>query len=396
MEIQKLYADRMADVPKSFIREILKFSLDPEVISFAGGLPNKDLFPLEALQRATQKVFQTHGSNCLQYSGSEGDMQLRRLIAERYRTKKNIAIEPQNILILNGAQQGLDLLGKVFVNSGDGVVVEEPGYLGALQAFSVYQPEFRPFEVTAAGADISAFEKGVAGEKVKLIYTVPNFQNPSGLSYSEKDRERMCDAVRGRDVLLIEDDPYGELRFRGEEKPSFFHYLPEQTVLLGSFSKILIPGFRIGWIAAPAEVIEKVLIAKQAADLHTCQFTQHIFYHYLMENDIDAHIRTITDSYGRQCRAMIAGMEKYLPETITFTRPEGGMFLWGTLPPGYTSMDFFHYAVAEKVVFVPGAPFYTKNGNEQTFRLSFSCVDEAAIETGLQRLGKAVQKLFSS
>ncbi|MEE4243599.1 MAG: PLP-dependent aminotransferase family protein [Desulfopila sp.] len=396
MDLQKLFADRMVGVPKSFIREILKFSLDPKVISFAGGLPNKDLFPFDALQEATQQVFQLHGNSCLQYSATEGDLKLRQLIAQRYRVKKNIVIEPQNILILNGAQQGLDLLGKVFLNSGDGVVVEEPGYLGALQAFSVYQPEFFPFAVTASGADISGFERGVAEERVKLIYTVPNFQNPSGLSYSAEDRERMSNGVRGRNVLLIEDDPYGELRFRGEEKPSFFHYLPEQTVLLGSFSKTLIPGFRIGWIAAPAEVIEKILIAKQAADLHTCQFTQYIVCRYLEENDIDDHIRIIAESYGRQCSAMTAGMEKYLPDTISFTRPEGGMFLWGTLPAGFSSMDFFRHAVEEKVVFVPGSPFYTKNINEQTFRLSFSCVDEPAIDAGLQRLGRAARNLFSS
>ncbi len=393
--MKNVFADRMAAVPKSFIREILKISLDPEIISFAGGLPNKDLFPTAALQAASAKVFQIYGSDCLQYAGSEGSLGLRELIALRYKEKKNIDVSPKNILILNGAQQGLDLLGKVFLNKGDGVVVEEPGYLGALQAFTVYQPDFRPFGVDEKGVDMVRFREGVAMDDSKLVYVVPNFQNPSGISYSETDREQMCKYMRAGNAILIEDDPYGELRFQGEAIPSFYHYLPEQTVLLGSFSKTVIPGFRIGWIVAPDDIMEKVLIAKQAADLHTCHFTQYIFYHYLLENDVDEHIQKIIESYGRQCRAMIAGMEKHLPESITFTRPEGGMFLWGKLPEGFRSMDLFNYAVEEGVVFVPGAPFYVKSDNPQTFRLSFSCVDEATIEEGVLRLSRAATRLFA-
>jgi 2-aminoadipate transaminase len=389
------FADRMADVPKSFIREILKISLDPEIISFAGGLPNKNLFPTAALQAATEKVFQVYGSDCLQYAGSEGSIKLRELIAQRYKRKMNIDVSPENILILNGAQQGLDLLGKIFLNKGDGMVVEEPGYLGAIQAFTVYQPHFRPFGVGAEGADIERFREMVAMTGSKLVYVVPNFQNPSGFSYSESDREQMCESIRGKGCILIEDDPYGELRFHGRTKPSFYSYLPEQTVLLGSFSKTVIPGFRIGWIVASPEILEKILIAKQAADLHTCHFTQYIFYHYLLENDVDEHIEKIIDSYGRQCRAMIAGMEKYLPPSLSFTRPEGGMFLWGNLPEGFSSMDFFNYAVEEGVVFVPGAPFYVSAGNIQSFRLSFSCVDESTIDRGLRRLSKAADRLFA-
>lgn len=394
--MKTIFSDRISDVPRSFIREILKISLNPEIISFAGGLPNKDLFPTEALIRATESVFKIYGNSCFQYSNSEGDSNLRQLIANRYLKKKNIEVDPENILIINGAQQGLDLLSKVILNTGDGVVIEEPGYLGALQAFSVFRPTFLPFEVGEEGVNMYQFESAVAMANAKLIYTVPNFQNPSGITYSTDDRKQICETIRGKNILLIEDDPYGELRFTGTAKPSFYTFLPEQTVLLGSFSKTVIPGFRIGWVVAPREIQQKLLIAKQAADLHTCHFTQYIFYHYLLENDIDEHIQKIVDAYGAQCRAMIQGMEKFLPASITFTRPEGGMFLWGRLPKGISSMALFELAVKEKVVFVPGEPFYVAGKESPTFRLSFSCVDEPTIEKGIKRLAKAIERIVPS
>ena len=391
--MKTIFSERISDVPRSFIREILKISLNPEIISFAGGLPNKDLFPAKALKKATESVFRLYGNDCFQYSNSEGDSKLRQIIADRYLEKKNIEVDPENILIINGAQQGLDLLGKVILNTGDGVVIEEPGYLGAIQAFSVFRPNFLPFEVGEEGVNLDQFENAVSKANAKLIYSVPNFQNPSGITYSTKDRKQICETIRGKNILLIEDDPYGELRFSGTAKPSFYTYLPEQTVLLGSFSKTVIPGFRIGWVVAPHEVQQKLLIAKQAADLHTCHFTQYIFYHYILENDIDEHIQKIVNAYGAQCRAMINGMEKYLPDSITFTRPEGGMFLWGKLPNGIRSMDLFDLAVKEKVVFVPGKPFYVAGKDSPSFRLSFSCVDEATIELGIKRLARAVEQI---
>jgi len=392
--MENIFADRMADVPKSFIREILKISLDPNIISFAGGLPNKDLFPDEALQKATSTVFSTYGKDCFQYSNSEGYVKLRELIAGRYKLKKNIDVNPENILITNGAQQGLDLLGKVILNDNDGVVVEQPGYLGALQAFSIYCPQFLTFNVNESGVNLSSFENAVSANSAKLIYTVPNFQNPSGITYSKEDREAICSRIEGERILLIEDDPYGELRFRGFSQPSFYSYLPEQTILLGSFSKTVIPGFRVGWIVAPDNVMEKLLIAKQASDLHTCHFTQYIFYQYLLENDVDAHIQTIVNEYGGQCDAMIAAMEKYFPNSISFTRPEGGMFLWAELPEGYDSMDLFNLAVKKQVVFVPGTPFFVGMKTSPAFRLSFSCVNAATIEVGIQRLTAAVKELL--
>ena len=388
-----IFSDRIADVPRSFIREILKVSLDRSVISFAGGLPNRDLFPAEEIKRATARVFEIYGNDIFQYSNSEGDLKLRQYIANRYKEKKNLDINPENILITNGAQQGLDLIGKTLVNEGEGVIIEEPGYLGAIQAFSIYRPRFLPVTVSEDGVDLVGLKAITASEKAKLMYTVPNFQNPSGITYSERNRREIVDILAGENTFLVEDDPYGELRFVGTPKTPFAALMPAQTILLGSFSKIVVPGFRVGWIVAPEHIFNKLLVAKQASDLHTCHFTQYIIHQYLLDNDIDAHIAKIVAAYGGQCQRMLACIDKYFPDDVTSTRPEGGMFLWGRLPGTMTSLDLFNLAVKEKVIFVPGDPFYTTGIKSPAFRLNFSCVDEATIETGIERLGKAIRLL---
>ena len=388
-----IFSDRIADVPRSFIREILKVSLDRSVISFAGGLPNRDLFPAEEIKRATARVFEIYGNDIFQYSNSEGDLKLRQYIANRYKEKKNLDINPENILITNGAQQGLDLIGKTLVNEGEGVIIEEPGYLGAIQAFSIYRPRFLPVTVSEDGVDLAGLKAITASEKAKLMYTVPNFQNPSGITYSERNRREIVDILAGENTFLVEDDPYGELRFVGTPKTPFAALMPAQTILLGSFSKIVVPGFRVGWIVAPEHIFNKLLVAKQASDLHTCHFTQYIIHQYLLDNDIDAHIAKIVAAYGGQCRRMLSCIDRYFPADVTSTRPEGGMFLWGRLPGKMTSLDLFNLAVKEKVIFVPGDPFYTTGIKSPAFRLNFSCVDEATIETGIERLGKAIRLL---
>lgn len=387
-----LFADRITDVPRSFIREILKIALDPNIISFAGGLPNRELFPVQELTAATNEVFTIYGSDIFQYSNSEGFFKLREYIAGNYH-KKGLAIAPENILITNGAQQGLDLLGKVLVNEGDDVIIEEPGYLGAIQAFSLYKPRFAPVPVGEQGMDVTQLQARVAEGRNKLIYSVPNFQNPSGITYTTENREQIADIIDHKGIFMIEDDPYGDLRFSGTPKPSFKHYLPDQTILLGSFSKIVVPGFRIGWIAAPDKIFEKLLIAKQAADLHTCHFTQYIIYQYLMKNDMDAHIRKVIQAYGEQCQGMLEGIDAYFPVGVQSTRPEGGMFLWVTLPFNLSAMDLFNLAVKEQVVFVPGDPFYVNKKGVNTLRLNFSCVDCDTIQTGIRRLGDAIRQL---
>ncbi len=390
--MNNIFADRITDVPRSFIREILKVALDKSVISFAGGLPNRELFPVKELIDSTGRVFDIYGSDIFQYSNSEGYIKLREYIAANY-FKSGIKISPDNILITNGAQQGLDLIGKVLINEGDGLVIEEPGYLGAIQAFSLYRPQYFPVTLHDYGMDTDQLKAAVSDRKKKVIYTVPNFQNPSGITYSRQNREEIAEIIKDGDNFIIEDNPYGELRFSGEHVPSFKKYLPDKTILLGSFSKTVVPGFRIGWIAAPDEIFEKLLIAKQAADLHSCHFTQYIVYQFLENNDIGAHIEKVRKSYGAQCRSMLESIDDFFPEDVRTTKPEGGMFLWAELPEGMAALDLFELAVKEKVIFVPGDPFYINRKNANTLRLNFSCVDPETIKTGIKRLGESIDKL---
>jgi 2-aminoadipate transaminase len=392
--MDSIFSDRIADVPRSFIREILKVTLDPTIISFAGGLPNRKFFPVAELKIATNKVFDTMGRDVLQYSSSEGFSGLRELIAKRYHDKKNLEIPVEDILITNGSQQGLDLMGKTFLNEGDDVVIEEPAYLGAIQAFSIFRPRFNPVVLTEEGLDLRQFKSVMSRHKPKLIYSVPNFQNPSGISYSEKTRQEMADILQGTSTLLIEDDPYGDLRYAGSAKSSFKAILPANTILLGSFSKTISPGLRLGWIVAPHDIMEKLIIAKQAADLHTTHFTQCILYQYLKDNDIDAHIKKIKEAYGKQAKAMLDSIERYCPDGVAHTTPEGGMFLWITLPENASSRDLLDLAIKDKVIFVPGDPFYVNRQNANTLRLNFSCMDEETIITGIKSLGKAMQQLL--
>ena len=393
--MDSIFSDRIADVPRSFIREILKVTLDPTIISFAGGLPNREFFPVAELKIATNKVFDTMGRDVLQYSSSEGFSGLRELIAKRYHDKKNLEIPVADILITNGSQQGLDLMGKTFLNEGDDVVIEEPAYLGAIQAFSIFRPRFNPVVLTEEGLDLRQFKSVMSRHKPKLIYSVPNFQNPSGISYSEKTRQEMADILQGTSTLLIEDDPYGDLRYAGSAKSSFKAILPANTILLGSFSKTISPGLRLGWIVAPHDIMEKLIIAKQAADLHTTHFTQCILYQYLKDNDIDAHIKKIKEAYGKQAKAMLDSIERYCPDGVAHTTPEGGMFLWITLPENASSRDLLDLAIKDKVIFVPGDPFYVNRQNANTLRLNFSCIDEETIITGIKSLGKAMQQLLN-
>ena len=305
INMDSIFSDRISDVPRSFIREILKVALDPNIISFAGGLPNRKLFPVKELKSATNKVFDTMGSDTLQYSESEGYSGLREMIAKRYHDKKNLDIAASSILITNGSQQGLDLMGKIVINDGDDIIIEEPGYLGAIQAFSIFKPRFNPVALTEEGLDIKQFKSVMSARKPKLIYSVPNFQNPSGISYSEHNRLEIADILRGTNTLLIEDDPYGDLRYSGTVKPSFKTILPANTILLGSFSKTIVPGFRLGWIVAPDDIMEKLIVAKQAADLHTSHFTQCILYQYMKDNDIEAHIRKIKECLWKSIKSYV-------------------------------------------------------------------------------------------
>lgn len=391
--MNELFSNRISNVPPSFIREILKIAVDPKIISFAGGLPNRDLFPVQALQKATNDVFDEDGKEILQYTGTEGYLPLRELIVADYK-RKGIEVAVDEILITNGSQQGLDLLGKVLLNEGDEVLIEEPGYLGAIQAFEVYRAKFNSVAVGQNGMDITALDEALLTSKAKLMYTVPNFQNPSGISYSNENRQAVAERIAKTKTLLIEDNPYGDLRFAGEEKVSFKSLLPEQTILLGSFSKIVVPSFRLGWIVAPKLLMEKLVIAKQAGDLHSNYFCQRVLHRFLQDNDLQAHIKKIITFYGHQKKVMENAIKRYFPEQVTYLNPEGGMFLWVTLPEELSATVVFDKAIEQKVAFVPGDPFYVTKRGMNTLRLNFSSVDAESIEKGIERLGKVLHELL--
>ncbi|WP_369434370.1 PLP-dependent aminotransferase family protein [Psychromonas sp. MME1] len=393
--MNELFSNRISGVSPSFIREILKVAVDPSIISFAGGLPNRDLFPIAELQKATNDLFADSGKDIFQYSNTEGYLPLRELIAADYK-KKGLDIDVNEILITNGSQQGLDLLGKVLLNEGDQVIMEEPGYLGAIQAFDVYAAQFLSVPVDETGMDVVALQNVLDSSNAKLMYTVPNFQNPSGISYSDENRQAVANCLADKNILLIEDNPYGDLRFSGQDKQSFKALLPGKTILLGSFSKIVVPSFRLGWIVAPKELMAKLVIAKQAGDLHSNYFCQRLLHRFLQDNDLQAHIKEIVSVYGHQKQVMENAIKQYFPKQVTYFNPEGGMFLWVTLPKELSAMALFDLAIKEKVAFVPGDPFYVNKRGLNTLRLNFSSVAPDVIEEGIQRLGKVLHDLLDA
>ncbi len=278
---QYKFAPRMAKTPKSFIREILKVTENPDIISFAGGLPNPELIDVEGIARAAARVLANDGRSVLQYSTTEGYLPLRQFIADRYKKRLGLSISPEEILITNGSQQCLDLIGKILINSGDHIAIERPGYLGAIQAFSLYEPVFHPVNLHKEGPDPSMLLDACLNNNIRLFYGVPNSQNPSGITYSEERRKEIAGILKKTDTLYIEDDAYGELNFSGKSLPSLRQYLPDQTLITGSFSKILAPGMRLGWVVAPQDIMEQIVIAKQASDLHSNYLSQRIAFEYL-------------------------------------------------------------------------------------------------------------------
>lgn len=390
--MEKLFADRMNNVHKSFIREILKVTEEPEVISFAGGLPNSKSFPVDEIKESVSKVLSRSGDEILQYSTTEGYKPLREYIAERY-SKKGLKVDADEILITNGSQQGIDLAGKVFLNKGDNLLVESPTYLAAIQSFRLFEPEFKSVPLLEDGVDVDALKKTLNENEIKLFYSVTNFQNPTGISYSKEKRKEVAEILKDKDTVFVEDNPYGEIRFLGKDMPFVKSYL-EDGVLFGSFSKIVSPGMRMGWIVANEDVMEKIIIAKQASDLHSNYFTQRVVYQYLINNDVDEHIEKIKKMYRDLRNLMISRIEEHFPDNVHYTRPEGGMFLWVTLPEGLSSMDLFDLAIKENVAFVPGKAFYADGSGENTLRLNFSNSDEEKIEEGIKRLGKAIYGLM--
>ena len=378
--------------PPSLIRAILKAMQDDEIISFAGGMPNPISFPEKALSKSMQNVVEKYGSKVFQYSTTAGLQQLREFIADRYNKKYDIGINAENIIITTGSQQALDLLAKVLIDKGDNLLVEKPGYLGALQAFSQYQPNFVPIELEFDGMNLNKLEEVLKTKKIKFGYVVPNFQNPTGVSYSAEKRKKLFEIMQNNNFLLIEDDPYGELRYSGEALPYIAGCKTQNSVLLGSFSKTITPGFRLGYMITKNDAVRlAVNTAKEAADLHSNIFAQYVIWDYLMNNDFDAHIQKIKDLYREQSSAMVEAIKEFFPKNITHTTPQGGMFLWVTLPEGVSAMKLFDIAIKNKVAFIHGDPFYTSMHDVNALRLNYTNASPETIREGIKRLGKIIK-----
>ena len=388
--IDELLSDGIKATPPSFVRSILKAASDPNVTSFAGGLPNPISFPQDQLLDSMQRVVATRGADAFQYSVTAGVPELRAWIADRYNGRFGTDYTADDVLITTGSQQVLDLLGKALLDKGDGVIVEKPTYLAAIQAFAMNQPVFRQVELTDEGLNIDELNAALdAG--AKMIYLIPNFQNPTGLTYTEEGRRQVREALAGRNIVVVEDDPYGELRFEGESLPYIGGTAHPHGVVMGSFSKTVTPGFRMGYLLTKDHALLKALnTAKEAADLHTNGFAQYVVLDYLQHHDLDEHLVKVRDLYRSQAQAMVQAMEEYFPEGVTFTKPEGGMFLWVTLPEGTSTMELFPKALERNVAFVPGDPFYPEPGPYNTMRLNFTNADAATIRDGIRRLAEVL------
>lgn len=385
------------DFQGEFTASILAAAASPDIISFAGGLPNPVSFPVEEMDAAVHKVMQEKGAVALQYSNTQGYQPLRAWIAKRYEVLGVNDVVADDIIITNGSQQALEMVGAALIDPGDKVLVENPTYLVALQSFHLFDPEVIPVQINPDGIDCDKLQAAIdANPEAKFIYVIPNFQNPTGLTYSKAVRERAAEIFKSSNLLVLEDNPYSELRFAGENGKSFGAYLGEQCCMFGTFSKIVSPGMRIGWICCRnKELKAKLLSYKSTADLHTNIFCQMVLAQYLADNDLDQHIEKTKALYKQKAEFMMDCMRKYLPEGVTFTPTEGGMFLWAELPEGITAVDLYRAALARGVAICPGDPFYEYERDVRTFRVNYSNSTDEAIETGMKVLGEVCSDLMA-
>ena len=377
---------------------ILKAAADPKIISFAGGLPAPELFPVEGMKEATDKVYAEHGQQALQYGAAKGVTELRELILKRVKEKENVDAKLENVMVTTGSEQAIDLVGKAFVNPGDTVLVEEPTYLCALDVFRSYGANFVSVPMDDDGMKMDALEEALkAHPETALVYTVPNFQNPTGRTMPAERRKKFAELAAKYDVPVLEDNPYGDIRFAGEHVPSVKSFDHAGKVFyMSTFSKILAPGFRLGWLVADPKVIEKLTVLKQSADLHTDNLVQYVVTEFFKENDVDAHVKEISDLYGKRKQLMIDGLKKYFPKDVKYTDPEGGMFLWVEVPGVTDTVELFKQCLEHNVAFVPGDPFFAGKPQPGTFRLNYSNMQEDQIEVGLKRLGEALSQALEA
>ena len=391
------FAKRTSYIKASEIREILKVTEQEDVISFAGGLPAPELFPIEEINEINQIVLREAGTKALQYTTTEGYSPLREWISQRMNERLGTSFDKDNILITHGSQQGLDLSGKVFLDEGDIVLCESPTYLAAISAFKAYGCSFIEIPTDAYGMNIDVLEDVLRKTKnIKLIYVIPTFQNPTGKTWSLERRIRLAELSAQYDVAVIEDNPYGELRFEGESLPSVKAFDKVGNILCtGSFSKIFCPGFRIGWIAGDKDIIRKYVLVKQGTDLQCNTIAQMTIAEYLKRYDIDKHIKKIVEVYRKRRDIAVKSIECYFPKNIKFTHPEGGLFTWIELPEGVSARNILEKCLEKKIAFVPGGSFFPNEHKENTFRINYSNMPEERIEKGLRILGEVIKEYIS-
>lgn len=403
MRFQALFSDRAKRMRASEIRELLKITQQPDIISFAGGLPNPLSFPREIIREILCEVLEGEGAaQALQYGSTEGIPQLRETILERYSSRWGFEGDLENILITTGSQQGLDLLGRVFIGSRSHIIMEAPTYLGALNAFKFYEPVIHTVPMDGEGLIPELLDEKIKllhrrGETPKFLYTVPNFHNPAGVTLSLKRRQALLEIAGEYDLLIVEDDPYGELRYEGKHLPPLVALDEEDRVIhLGTFSKVLSPGLRLAWTIGPKEVVKKMALAKQGVDLCTSTLSQTIALKYISGGHLDRHLPKIIELYRRKRDIMLKSMEEHFPREMNWTRPEGGMFIWVSGPEDLDTMELFPRAIEKKVAFVVGEAFYPDRSVKNTMRLNFTNPSDEDISEGIKRLASVLKEFFEA
>lgn len=401
-DYKEILSDSAKGMKRSAIRELLKLTQKPEIISFAGGLPAKESFPLEQLQEICAEVIATDGAAACQYGSTEGVPELLEILAQRYRDQGLSYVTKENITIITSSQQGLDTVGKIFLNRGDKYICELPSYLGALGAFNSYGGVGVGIPQDEQGMSAVELEKTLAemkakGEKPKFIYLIPDFQNPAGMTMPEARRIEILNIAKKYEIMIIEDSPYRELRFSGKPQRMLYDLDNGEgnVITLGTFSKIFMPGFRMGWVLAHPMVIDNFVKAKQSTDLCTSAFLQKITVKFFQKNYFDANVKKIVDMYRKKLEAMLGAFEQYMPEGVTWTRPEGGLFLFLNLPEGYDAEELFQIAIEKNVAFVLGTVFFVNGKGKNTMRINFSYMSEEKNIEGVRRLADSIKELYA-
>ncbi len=396
MDITTKFSDKVKHLEASAIREIFKLLAKPGIISFAGGAPDPNLFPKKEFAEIAKEILEKDGNTALQYGITEGYAPLREWTKNRL-IGQGILTENDDVIIVSGGQQGIDLATKSLINPGDGIICEEPSFIGGLNCFRSYNAELYGVPVLSDGIDTEKLEETLKEHKnIKLLYTISTFQNPSGITISLEKRKKILELAEKYDFLIYEDNPYGELRFSGEEIPTLKSLdKNDRVIYFGSFSKVLAPGMRLGFTSAPALLLERMIICKQTEDVHTNVLSQMIAYEFVSRYSIDEHISKLREAYGKKCKLMMECMDKYFPASVEHTCPEGGLFLYCTMPEGYDSKELMKKALEKNVAFVPGTScMIDDKASYSTFRMNYSTAYEEDIKTGIKALGEVLHQFM--